>query len=167
MLTQRPVSLNKDRDFVLDLYCLRGFDEMPAWARNASYNKFREGWLKTSAPQEFMDELEDSLADSRTIAEIWQEDGRVVGFLWVTFSDLYNEPVTTAQLRILAVQMSHQRRGIGGLMLRRAEEEALSRGAVSLRSETATDNAASQAMHGRQGYKVISYQYEKVLTAAS
>jgi GNAT superfamily N-acetyltransferase len=140
---------------------------MPAWAQNASYYKYREGWLKTSAPQEFLDELEDSLADERTIAEIWQEDDRPVALLWVTFSDLYNETVSFAQLRILAVQMSHQRRGIGGLMLKRAEEEALARGAASLRSETATDNAASQAMHGRQGYKVISYQYEKVLTAAS
>ena len=78
---------------------LRGFDEMPAWARNASYNKYREGWLKTSAPQEFLDELEDSLADERTIAEVWQEDNRPVGLLWVTFSDLYNETVTFAQLR--------------------------------------------------------------------
>ena len=167
MLTQRPVSLNKDKDFVLDLYCLRNFDEMPAWARNASYFKFREGWLKTSAPQEFLDHIEESLADERTIAEVWQEDERPVGFLWVTFSDLYNETVSFATLQILAVQTSHQRRGIGGLMLRRAEEEALARGAVSLRSETATDNAASQAMHGKQGFKVISYQYDKVLTAAS
>ena len=167
MLSQLPVRLSKDKDFVLDLYCLRGFDEMPTWARSASYFKYREGWLKTSAPQEFLDELEESLADERTIAEIWYEDDRPVGFLWVTFSDLNNETVTFAQLRILAVQTSHQRRGIGGLMLKRAEEESLKRGAVSLRSETATDNAASQAMHGKQGYKVISYQYEKVLTAAS
>ncbi|HEX5140136.1 MAG TPA: GNAT family N-acetyltransferase [Dehalococcoidia bacterium] len=167
MLSQRPVSLKTDKDFVLDLHCLQAFDAMPAWARNGSYRQFREGWLKTSAPQEFMDELEDSLRDKRTIAEVWHEDNRPVGFLWVTFSARSDLTPTVAELRILAVATEHQRRGIGGLMLLRAEQESLRHGAVSLRSEGSTDNEASRAMHGKQGYKVISYQYEKVLTEAS
>ncbi len=164
MLTQRPINLEKDRDFVLDLYCLRDWEDLPSWARNPSYRQYRDGWLQTSQPKLFLSDLQEGLADSRTVAEVWVEGETPVGFLWIVFSDLENSRLSFADIRALVVAIAHQRRGIGGLMLQHAEAEAARMGAVSIRSEMATENEAARAMHGKQGFTVATYQYEKILT---
>jgi ribosomal protein S18 acetylase RimI-like enzyme len=164
VLTQRPINLERDRDFVLDLYCLRDWEDLPSWARNPSYRQYRDGWLETSQPKLFLSDLEESLADERTVAEVWMEGETPVGFLWIVFTDLENTRITFADIRALVVAIAHQRRGIGGLMLRHAESEAVRLGAVSIRSEMATENEAARAMHGKQGFTVATYQYEKILS---
>ena len=164
MLTQRPIDIEKDRDFVLDLYCLRDWEDLSSWARNPSYHQYREGWLRTSQPALFLSGLKESLEDGRTVAEVWLEGETPVGFLWLVFSDIENSRLSFAEIRALVVAIAHQRRGIGGLMLRHAEAEAGRLGAVSIRSEMATDNEAARAMHGKQGFTVATYQYEKILT---
>ena len=166
MLTQRTINLERDRDFVLDLYCLRDWEDLPSWARNPSYRQYREGWQKTSQPTLFLSDLEESLADDRTVAEVWLEGETPVGFLWIVFSDLENSKVTFAEIRALVVPISHQRRGIGGLMLQHAEAEAARLGASSIRSEMTTENEAARAMHGKQGFTVVTYQYEKILSVS-
>ena len=164
MLAQRQIDLKRDRDFVLDLYCLRDWEDLPSWARNPSYRQYRDGWLQTTQPTTFLGELKESLADERTVAEVWLEGETPVGFLWIVFSDLENSKVTFAEIRALVVPISHQRRGIGGLMLRHAEAEAARLGASSIRSEMTTENEAARAMHGKQGFRVATYQYEKILS---
>jgi GNAT superfamily N-acetyltransferase len=163
LLTQRQVEIERDRAFILDLYCLRGWEDLPQWARNSSYYTYKEGWMKTDQPKVFLNDLKERLGDERTIAEIWEEDGKPVAFMWVVFDELVGYRLTFAEVRSLVVSTGHQRRGIGGLMLRSAEEQAKARGAISLRSEMATDNEAACAMHGKQGFTVTTYQYEKVL----
>jgi GNAT superfamily N-acetyltransferase len=167
VLTQRAVEIGRDTDFVLDLSCLREYEDLVDWARPASYRQFREGWLKTPQALVMLEEISASLNDLRSVAEIWEEDGRPVGFLWVTFGEGELPGQSAAEVRTLVVAPEHQRRGIGGLMLHHAEQQAQVFGATSLRSETAFDNAASLAMHGRQGFRVVSYQYEKLLTAST
>jgi GNAT superfamily N-acetyltransferase len=164
VLTQRSIEISKDRDFVLSLSCLREFEEMADWARPASFRQYREGWLRTHQPEAIVKDLDETMNDLRTVAEIWEEDGKPVGFLWVTFGEGEVPGRSSAEVRTLVVAPEHQRRGIGGLMLRHAEHQAQLLGATTLRSETAFDNAASLAMHGRLGFKVVSYQYEKLLT---
>lgn len=163
MLTQRSIDLKQDRDFVLDMYCLRDWEGLPSWARTGSYLAFRAGWRQTSQPEVFLGDLERSMEDSRTVAELWQEGDTPVGFLWIVFSDMEGSGTTFAEIRALVVALTHQRRGIGGLMLRHAEAEAASREAVSIRSEITTENEAARAMHGKQGFTVATYQYEKLL----
>jgi GNAT superfamily N-acetyltransferase len=162
VLSQRPIELERDRDFVLDLYCLRDWEGLPSWARTTSYLDFRQGWLQTSRP-EVLSELEASLDDPQTVAEIWLEGETPVGLLWMVFSDMRGGRATVAEIRALVVALTHQRRGIGGLMLQHAEAEAARRGARSIRSEIATENEAARAMHGKQGFTVATYQYEKLL----
>jgi ribosomal protein S18 acetylase RimI-like enzyme len=164
LLNQRPVDLKTDRDFILDLHCLRGWEDLPTWARNPSYYQHRVTWLQTSEPALFLEDLEESLQDERSVAEIWEEDGKPVGFLWLLFHDIEGVGVTFAEVRTLVVSTGHQRRGIGGMMLRRAEEEALQRGAVSLRCEMAENNDAARAMHEKQGFAIASHVYEKALS---
>jgi ribosomal protein S18 acetylase RimI-like enzyme len=149
---------------VLDLYCLRDWEDLPSWARNPSYRQYREGWLQTSQPTVFLSALQDSLANGRNLAEVWLEGETPVGFLWLVLEDIEGSRLTYAEIRALVVSIAHQRRGIGGLMLRHAEAEAARLGAVSIRSEMATDNEAARAMHGKQGFTVATYQYEKLLT---
>lgn len=164
MLTQRPIQLERDENFLLDLYCLRDWEDLPSWARNPSYRQYRDGWLQTSQPAMFLNDLKESLGDVRTVAEVWGEGETPVGFLWIVFSDLENSRVTFAEIRALVVDIAHQRRGIGGLMLQHAEAEAVGRGAASIRSEMTTENEAARAMHGKQGFTVATYQYEKILS---
>ena len=164
MLSQRPIDIKQDREFLLDLYCLRDWEDLPSWARNPSYRQYRDGWLQTSQPATFLNDLFESVDDKRTVAEIWLEGETPVGFLWIVFSDLENSKLTFAEIRSLVVALPHQRRGIGGLMLRHAEAEAARLGASSIRSEMATENEAARAMHGKQGFTVVTYQYEKILT---
>lgn len=164
MLTQRQINIDKDRGFLLDLYCLRDWEDLPSWARNPSYHQYREGWLRTSQPALFLSDLKESLDDERTVAEVWLEGETPVGFLWLVLSDFEGSRLIFAEIRALVVAIAHQRRGIGGLMLQHAEAEAGRLGAVSIRSEMATDNEAARAMHGKQGFKVATYQYEKILT---
>ena len=164
MLAQRPIDLERDQDFLLDLYCLRDWEDLPSWARNPSYRQFRDGWLETTQPKLFLSDLNESLEDERTVAEVWMEGETPVGFLWIVFSDLENSKHTFAEIRALVVSISHQRRGIGGLMLRHAESEAARLGASSIRSEMATENEAARAMHGKQGFTVATFQYEKILS---
>ncbi|HEX5370388.1 MAG TPA: GNAT family N-acetyltransferase [Dehalococcoidia bacterium] len=140
---------------------------MAVWARPTSLRQFREGWLRTPQAETLIRDIADSMNDLRTAAEIWEEDGKPVGFLWLTFSESELPGQSAADVRTLVVAPEHQRRGIGGLMLRHAEQQAQVLGATALRSETAYDNEASRAMHGRLGFKVVSYQYEKLLTANS
>jgi ribosomal protein S18 acetylase RimI-like enzyme len=166
VLAQRPIDIERDRDFVLDLYCLRDWEDLPSWARNPSYHQYREGWLHTSEPTVFLNDLRASLTDERTVAEVWLEGETPVGFLWIVFEDLESSRVTFAEIRALVVSIAHQRRGIGGLMLRHAEAEAQRLGAGSIRSEMATENEAARAMHGKQGFTVATYQYEKILTSS-
>jgi len=144
---------------------LRDWEDLPPWARNPSYRQYRDAWLQTTHASSFIDELQESLTDDRTIAEIWLEGQAPVGFLWIVFSDLESSRITFAEIRALVVAIAHQRRGIGGLMLRYAEAVASRAGAVSIRSEMATENAAARAMHGKQGYTIATYQYEKILLA--
>jgi ribosomal protein S18 acetylase RimI-like enzyme len=165
VLAHRPIDIERDRDFVLDLYCLRDWEDLPSWARNPSYRQYREGWLQTSEPKVFLGGLQEGMTDSRTVAEVWLEGETPVGFLWIVFEDSESSHVTFAEIRALVVSIAHQRRGIGGLMLRHAEAEAMRLGARSIRSEMATENEAARAMHGKQGFTVATYQYEKILTS--
>lgn len=69
LLTQRPIDLERDQEFVLDLYCLRDWEDLPSWARNPSYRQYRDGWLRSAHASVFLGELCESLEDDRTIAE--------------------------------------------------------------------------------------------------
>ena len=145
--------------------CVTGRTFLPG-RETRSYRQYRDGWLVTSQPKLFLSDLEESLADERTVAEVWVEGETPVGFLWIVFSDLENSRLSFAEIRALVVAIAHQRRGIGGLMLQHAEAEALRLGAVSIRSEIATKNEAARAMHGKQGFTVATYQYEKILAGS-
>jgi len=103
------------------------------------------------------------MVDERTIAEIWEEDGRIVGYLWVTFSDIPDYDLTIAEVMDIAVADEYRRRGVGRVMLHHAEDIARKHGAALLRSDTGIENVASQKLHEKMGYNPYRIGYEKIL----
>ena len=162
-VTQRPVDLERDRDFVLELHCLGNFEGDPDWFRGADFEAYRTKWLGTSQPADFLRSLTDSSNDSRTIVEVWEEDGRPVGFLWVRFYEIGGYGLTVAEVADIAVVPERQRLGTGSAMLTHAEELARQRGAHLLRADVGSGNTASRALHATRGFEPARLTYEKVL----
>lgn len=95
--------------------------------------------------------------------KILEDNGVVVGYLYVTFVGIKGYDITIAELMDIAVAPDHQRRGIGFMMMERIEKIAKERGATLLRSCTGIENVASQRLHEKFGFKPYRIDYEKVL----
>ncbi len=93
----------------------------------------------------------------------WEEDGLVVGFVWVVFREVGGYDVTIAEINDIAVSVSHRRQGIGTEILEHIEALARERAADLLRSDTGIENVASDRLHTKAGFKPIRTEYEKVL----
>jgi GNAT superfamily N-acetyltransferase len=168
MFNSRKVDIKADRDTLLELHCRINYESATPLVRGEPYDQYREKWLGTSPsqPEVFLKDLAESLADERTIAEIWEDGDAVVGYLWVKFSDLRwgDEDLTIAEVYDLAVTDDYQRRGTGRKLLAHAEQLARERGADILRSGTGIENNISQKLHTSSAFKTYYIQYEKLLT---
>lgn len=98
------------------------------------------------------------------MAEILEENGFVVGYLWVTFTDIEGYDMTIAEIMDLIVVPKYQRQGIGTKMMRYIEGTARDRGAALLRSSTGIENVASRKLHEKSGFKPYQIHHEKVLS---
>lgn len=169
MLSPRRLDINIDRDTLLELHCRINYESASPLARAESFDQYREKWLNTSPsqPEVFLRDLAKSMADERTIAEIWEDNGIVVGYLWVKFSDLRwgDDNLTIAEIYDIAVTDDYQRCGIGRKLLAHAEKLAIDRGADILRSGTGIENTASQKLHKSSAFKSYYIQYEKLLNS--
>ena len=167
MISPRKIDIEADRDMLLELHCRINYESDSSLARTEPYNQYRQKWLNTmpSSPEIFLKDLAESMKDERTIAEIWDDDGAVVGYLWVRFSDLRwgDENITIAQVYDLMVTDDYQRRGIGRKLLAHAENLAGDRGAYILRSGTGIENTASQRLHESSKFQTYRIEYEKLL----
>jgi ribosomal protein S18 acetylase RimI-like enzyme len=163
MFRFRAVDINKDRSILLEFHSRINYESDTPFARQGSYEKYREKWLNTSQPESYLSDLARTMKDSRTIAEILEDNGAAVGYLWVAFVDVKGYDITIADLMDIAVAPDHQRRGIGFMMMERIEKMAKERGATLLRSCTGIENVASQKLHEKFGFKQYRIDYEKVL----
>ncbi len=82
---------------------------------------------------------------------VWDEDGRLGGYAITLFS----RATATCRLYSIAVDAAVRGRGVGKALLAAAEQEALQRGCVSMRSEVRKDNTASLALFTGAGYRVF------------
>ena len=163
MLSSRPVDLEADREIILDFHCLGNYETDTLVEKPLPFAAYRARWLATSQPGTYLAALAESLADPRTIAEVWEESARPVGYLYVAFSEIEGYGVTVAHVRDVAVALEHQRRGIGTIMLQHAEEFARKGGATLIRAETGIENSASQGLHAKRGFTIYRLLYEKRL----
>jgi ribosomal-protein-alanine N-acetyltransferase len=96
-----------------------------------------------------------SICDPETNVAVVRENGRVLAFGIMK----YREEV--AHLLLFAVRRSHQRQGIGSLVLRWLETVARSSGVTRIDLECRRDNGAARNFYGEHGYHehVISRGY--------
>jgi ribosomal protein S18 acetylase RimI-like enzyme len=164
MFRFRVVDINKDRDILLEFHSRINYESDTPFARTVSYEKYREKWLNTSQPESYLSELAKTMRDSRTIAEILEDNGVAVGYSWVAFRDIEGYNITIAELMDIAVAPEHQRHGIGLMMMEHIEKIAKKQGATLLRSCIGIENIASQKLHEKFGFKPYRIYYEKVLS---
>jgi ribosomal protein S18 acetylase RimI-like enzyme len=163
MLRYRAVDVKRDEKILLEFHCRINYESETPYARTVPYEQYRKKWLSTSQPREYLSHLAATMKDERTMAEILEDKGSVVGYLWVTFNDIHDYNLTIAEIMDIAVASSHQRRGIGLSMLRRIEEVARRKGATLIRSDTGVENTASQKLHEKFGFKPYRIHYEKII----
>ncbi|MCJ2519663.1 MAG: GNAT family N-acetyltransferase, partial [Candidatus Thermoplasmatota archaeon] len=135
----------------------------PPWARRMPYEQYRERWSATSQPDSFISDMMQTMKDDRTIAEILEDDADIVGYIWVSFSEIQDYDLIVAEVMDIVVAPDYQHRGIGLKLMKRVERLSLERGATLLRSDTGIENMASQRLHEKAGLKPYRIIYEKVL----
>lgn len=164
MFQYRVIDINKDRDILLELHCRINYESETPYVRGVSYEQYRQKWLITSQTESYLSHLSKTLKDKRTIAEILEDNGIVVGYLWATFTDVEGYDITIATVMDIAVVPDYKRRGIGTKMMGYIEETAREREATLLRSDTGIENIASQRLHEKVGFKPYRICYEKILS---
>lgn len=135
----------------------------PYWSLNETFEQHLQTWLSTPQTDTFLSTLAKSLEDPSTIAELWEDNGAAVGFLWVVFHTLEGYETMVAEVDDLEVHPNFQRRGIGSEMLSYAEQVARERGVHVLRSGTGSENRPSINLHEKSGFRPSWLQYDKVL----
>ena len=163
MITHRDLDVATDRGTLLEFHATTNYESGTPWLRLIPFEQFRRWWLGSSQVAAYLADLTESLKDRRTIAEIWEDDGSVVAYVWARFTDIPVYGLTVAQVEDVAVVPEYRRRGIATLLMAHVEQLAVERGANLLRSGTGIENVASQELHRSLGFHTIRLDYEKIL----
>jgi GNAT superfamily N-acetyltransferase len=159
----RRIGIENDREMLLEFHCRINYESETPYMRKLPYEEYRDKWLTTGQPESYLGDLEKTMNENRTIAEILEDGDATAGYLWVTFTNVQDYKITIAGIMDIAVASSYQRKGIGILMLKHIEELAKKRGATLLRSDTGIENVGSQKLHESFGFKPYRIHYEKIL----
>ena len=89
------------------------------------------------------------------------DDAEIVGFIGTRIGRLYEVDESYGQIMVLSVAGGHQRRGIGWMLLRAAEESLVERGAGILIVTTANHRADAHAFYEQCGYTFTGRRYRK------
>ena len=165
MITHRRVDVERDVDALLELHSHANYASSSPWVRSRhSFERFRDHWLTTSQPKEFLGNLANdrwkTATDGR--AEVWEVDGEPAGFVWVRVRDIDGYDYTSADLDDLAVAPAFRRMGIGSQMVEFAEEEARASGANALYIDTGWENTLARLLYEKQGFYGRELRYEKL-----
>ena len=160
----RRVDLDTDRSALLDFHCEVIFDCESHLARQLPFSDYRNRWLATDQPQSFLSSLSESMADQRTVAQIWQDGAASVAYVWMTYIDVPEYDFTIAELNEIAVAPAYRNGGLGTRILGFVEKAGRDNGANVIRSGTGIENTASQSMHRKAGFCTYRVEFEKVLS---
>lgn len=156
--------LDRDRDLLLEYHCQTDYACESPLEDLPDYAAYRQRWLQTQQPGEFVDLVRKSLEDPRTILKLIVEgSGRAIGYLWATFRDVPEYDFRFAEIQDLCVEEGYRRKGIASMALGLVEREAQQLGIKVLRSGTGASNQASTRLHEKNGYTIYRYEYEKRL----
>jgi len=163
-LRHDKISLETDRDYILECHCRVNYACDCPWARAISYEQYRANWFSDNSQQEgFLSALTESMNDKRTIAEIIRaESGEIVAYFWVPFHG-EDESFVWADVQDIYVEEVYQGIGVAAYLMEYAEKLARNHGAKVIRSGTGCENIPSQKLHQKLGYYQYRMEYEKVL----
>ena len=164
-LIHRKINFESDRDYVLERHCRVNYECDCPWKREMAYQAYRAEWFGLQGQiNEFSDALLDSMKDSRTIAEVIEnDDGEKVAYLWVPFFADEESGFSFADVQDIYVEEKFRAMGIASRLLEYAEAKARENGAKVIRSGTGCDNIKSVKLHEKQGYYQYRYEFEKLL----
>lgn len=157
------MGIEADRDALLEFHALLNYVSASPWATRAPYEQFRDKWLGTSQVTEYLTDLADSMKDDRTIAEIWEVDDEVAGYMWAVFNDVPEYDFTFIELKDIAVASEFRRRGIASAMVDRIQQHRRARGAKAVYSSSGWENEISREFHARLGFRPREMRFEKLL----
>ena len=165
MIRHREIDIVKDREILFGFHCEINYECESDFAKETPYEIYRKKWLNTeNQVKEYISTLSKSMDDNRTIADILEdENGIVLGYLWVTFSDIRDYNLSIAEINEIAVTKQFRKSGIGTYAIEYTEKIAKMRGANILRSGTGYGNVSSRGIHERCGFKPYRIEYEKIL----
>jgi len=160
----RAIDITRDRLTLLEFRAVINYASANSALRKAFTEvQFREIWLGSRGTEEYLAALAASMKDPRTIAEIWEEDGAPVAYVWASFTDWPEYKMTGVEIHDVMVAPAYRRRGIATQIMQRVEKLARERGATLLRSGTGIENNASGELHTRVGFYVQRVEFEKEL----
>lgn len=164
-LHHRKIDFVNDREYILERHCRINYECECPWKRKMSYDEYRAEWFGLKNQTEaFYGALTDSTADKRTIAEIiFNEQGEIVGYLWVPFSEDTESGFCFADVQDIYVEDGFRALGIATNLMNYAESNARKNGATVIRSGTGCENKNSFALHEKLGYYQYRYEFEKML----
>jgi GNAT superfamily N-acetyltransferase len=117
----------------------------------------------TDAETESRRLYEEYLHRSDAIALVAEENARVVGFLDMEFRRWLNFTSPQAWIPDLVVADSARGRGIGGVLLTKAEQVARGRGCWSMALESATWRERAHAFYRSHGWEESGRAFTKLL----
>lgn len=164
-LIHRNIDFEKDRDYILERHCRINYACESQWAREVSYLDYRSEWFSlTSQVSGFYNYLERTAQDDRAIAEIIEgEDGRIVGYLWVTFCEDEEMDFRFVEIQEIYIEEEFRRNGVATQLYEYAETKARRNDAKVIRAGTGLCNSASIQLHERLGFAPYRYEFEKLL----
>ncbi len=161
MITHRRVDVERDTDTLFELHSHANYFSSSPWVKSTNtFERYRDHWLKTAQPKEFLNSLTKSLKDPRTVAEIWEVDGEPAGFVHVRFTDVTGYDSTRADVYDLAVAPEFRRMSIGSQMMAFAEQEARENGAHALYIDTGWENEPARSLYVKRGFRERGIGYE-------
>lgn len=80
------------------------------------------------------------------------EGGKIIGQLWLEYSDLEDKHKATLRIQLISILGGYRGKGNAGKLLQHAEEEAIARGCVKITLIVAMENKAAIALYERHGY---------------
>ena len=163
MFRFRRIDIENDKKMLLEFHCRINYDSETPYMRRLTYEEYRDKWFSTQQPKSYLSDLEKTMKESESIAEILEDGNAIAGYLWVRFTNVQDYSIKIAEIMDITVVGDYQRRGIGTMMLRHLEEVAKNRGASLLRSDTGIENTASRKLHKSFGFKPYRINYEKIL----
>ena len=162
---RRKIDIGADRDYCLECHCRINYACETPWKLEMSYEAYRAEWFSyPSQTAEYLDALQKSMEDVRTLAEILEtQNGDTIGYFWMTVQSSAESGFSFAEIQEIYIEEIYRGQGIARQMYALAEQYAKSCGAKVLRAGTGCENDASMHLHDALGFFAYRKEYEKVL----